>query len=84
MATLSFLLRIPGEVDFGTGTGRKAFLENFQPDSGPPRTFASTATKGKFIGTGHFFPRGMAFLEKGEGLILVYVFLFPALLANGC
>ena len=25
-----------GKVDFGTGTGRKAFLYFFQPDSGPP------------------------------------------------
>ena len=41
----------------------------------PPGRSASTAKKGKFIGTGHFSPHCMAFLEKGGGL--VYVILFP-------
>ena len=44
----------------------------------PPGTYAFTAKKGKFICTGHFFPHGMAFLEKRGGLVPVYVFIFPA------
>ena len=43
----------------------------------PPGTYAFTAKKGKFICTGHFFPHGMAFLEKRGGLVPVYVFIFP-------
>ena len=35
--------------------------------------------KGKFIGTGHFFPHCMAFLEKWGGPVPVYVFLFPVM-----
>ena len=69
-----------GKVNFCTGTGRKAFFEFFfRPDSGPPPpgTYAFTAKKGKFICTGHFFPHGMAFLEKRGGLVPVYVFIFP-------
>ena len=42
----------------------------------PPGTYAFTAKKGKFICTGHFFPHGMAFLEKRGGLVPVYVFIF--------
>ena len=33
----------------------------------PPGTYASTAKKGEFICTGHFFPHRMAFLEKKGG-----------------
>ena len=47
----------------------------------PPGTYAFTAKKGKFICTGHFFPHGMAFLEKRGGLVPVYVFIFPVFLA---
>ena len=68
-----------GKVNFCTGTGRKAFFRIFfrlilDP---PPGTYALTAKKGKFICTGHFFPYGMAFLEKRGGLVPVYVFIFP-------
>ena len=45
----------------------------------PPGTYAFTAKKGKFICTGHFFPHGMAFLEKRGGLVPVYVFILPVL-----
>ena len=41
----------------------------------PPGTYAFAAKKGKFICTGHFFPHGMAFLEKG-GDWCRYTFLF--------
>ena len=55
------------------------FLKFFRPDSGPPPVHMLLhRNKGKFIGTGQFFPHCMAFLEKGEGLVPVYVFLFPA------
>ena len=37
----------------------------FRPDSGPPGYVCFYREKGKFIGTGHFFPHCMAFLEKG-------------------
>ena len=68
------------KVDFGTGTGRKAFFDFFRPDSGPPLLHKLLQRKkGKFIGTGHFFPHCVAFFEKGGGLVLVYVFLFPVL-----
>ena len=45
----------------------------------PPRYICFySAKKGKFICTGHFFPHGMAFLEKrGGGLVPVHVFIFP-------
>ena len=43
----------------------RCFLARFWA---PPGTYASTATKkGKFIGTGHFFPHCMGFLEIGGG-----------------
>ena len=45
----------------------------------PPGTYAFTAKKGKFICTGHFFPRGMAFLEKRGGLVPVYVLIFDSM-----
>ena len=50
--------KVTGKIDFGTGTGWKAFFDFFfslilDP---PPGTCASTAKKGNFIGTGHSFP----------------------------
>ena len=49
----------------------------FRPDSGPPppppSTYASTAKKGEFIGTSHFFSIAWPFEKKGRGLVLVYV-----------
>ena len=69
-----------GKVNFCTGTGRKAFFEFFSAWFWtPPGTYAFTAKKGKFICTGHFFPHGMAFLEKRGGLVPVYVFIFPGM-----
>ena len=49
----------------------------------PPGTYAFTAKKGKFICTGHFFPHGMAFLEKKGGTGAGIRFYFPDK-ANGC
>ena len=43
----------------------------------PPGTYAFTAKKGKFICTGHFFPHGMAFLEKKGGNDAGIRFHFP-------
>ena len=55
------------------------FSNFFRPDSGPPPgTYASTAKKGKFICTGHFFPHGISFSEKG-GDWCRYTFLFSLL-----
>ena len=39
----------------------------------------STAKKGKFICTGPFFPIASPFWKKGEGVVLVYVFLLLAI-----
>ena len=67
---------------------KSKFLYRYRPEGSfriffglildPPGTYAFTAKKGKFICTGHFFPHGMAFLEKRGGLVPVYVFIFPA------
>ena len=76
-SSVSPLFRIrAGRVDFRTGTGRKAFFDFFRPDSEPPPVHMFLQRKkGKFIGTGHFFPHCFSFLEKKRGgLVLVYVF----------
>ena len=48
-------------------------------DPHPPVHMPLQRKKGKFMCTGHFFPHGMAFLEKRGGLVPVYVFIFPEL-----
>ena len=73
------IFRETGKVNFCTGTGQKAFFRIFfglilDP---PPGTHASTAKKGKFICTGHFFPHCMAFLEKRGDWYRYTFFLFP-------
>ena len=68
-----------GKVNFCTGTGRKAFFDFFFGLILDPRPvhMLLQRKKGKFICTGHFFPHGIAFLEKRGGLVPVCVFIFP-------
>ena len=63
-----------GKVDFGTGTGGKAFYDFFFGlILDPLGTYASTAKKGNSLVPAFFSPlHGL--LEKWEGLVLVYVF----------
>ena len=68
---------------------KSKFLDRYRPEGifriffglildPPPVHMLLQRKKGKFICTGHFFPHGMAFLEKRGGLVPVYVFIFPA------
>ena len=43
----------------------------------PPVHMLLQRKKGKFLGTGHFFPHCMAFLEKGEDWYWYTFFFFP-------
>ena len=71
-------------VDFGTGTGWKSFFDFFFGlilDPPPPGTSASTAKKGKFIGTGHFFPPWLGLFRK-RGEWYWYTFFFSLIFRN--
>ena len=62
-----FPLPQTGKVDFGTGTGRKAFFEFvFRPGSGRPPVHILVQRKkaNSLAGTGHF-SRCVAFLKRG-------------------
>ena len=67
------------KVDFGTGKAGRHFSIFSGLILDPPGYACFYSEKSKFIDTGYSFPHCMAFLEKGEGLVLVYVFLFPVL-----
>ena len=70
-------LKNTGKVDLCTGTGRKAFFDFFFGlILDPAGTYASTAKKGKFIGTGHFFSPLHGLLKKGGGDWHWYTFFF--------
>ena len=78
---VAILSDFSGKVDFGTGTGQKAFFDFFGGlILDPPRYICFYSEKRQIRWYRPFFPHCMAFLEKGEGLVPVYVFLCPVFL----